>query len=344
MAAAAFCWFATPASARDELVPVASDGPGPEAYDQVLVHQMGPRDADRVLVLMPGTMGGAGDFTLVGKQLTRRVDDLQVWAIDRRSQALEDTTAFGQALAGEISPQQMFDHYLGWLTNGGSPADHFRFRDTDQSRFARDWGMRTALDDARRVVLAAGQDGREVILGGHSLGASLTAAYAAWDFHGKPGFADVDGLVLIDGGLLGSFDAYDLAQAQQQIADLQTSNPFIDLLGIGFPESAGLFAEVGGIYARLDADATPPPSRTSRCCPTRSGHRSRHQPGPVRLRLRPRHLAGVARPAARQRRRPGGERRPARLGRRRGDPGRAAGRDLSVRSRRTRSSGTSRSG
>ena len=256
MAAAAFCWFATPASARDELVPVASDGPGPEAYDHVLVHEMGPRDADRVLVLMPGTMGGAGDFTLVGKQLTKRVDDLQVWAIDRRSQALEDTTAFGQALAGEISPQQMFDHYLGWLTNGGSPADHYQFADTDQLGFARDWGMRTALDDARRVVRAAGRGGREVILGGHSLGASLTAAYAAWDFHGKPGFRDVDGLVLIDGGLLGSFDAYDLAQAQEQIAQLQTSNPFADLFGNGIAESAGLFAEVGGIYARLAPTAS----------------------------------------------------------------------------------------
>ena len=78
-----------------------------------------------------------------------------------------------------------------------------------------------------------------MILGGHSLGASLTAAYAAWDFNGKPGYKDVDGLVLIDGGLLGSFDAYDLAQAQQQIADLQTSNPFIDLLGIGLPRGRG---------------------------------------------------------------------------------------------------------
>ena len=61
--------------------------------------------------------------------------------------------------------------------------------------------------------------------------------------------------MLIDGGLLGSFDAYDLAQAQQQIAELESSNPFIDLLGIGIPEAAGLFAEVGGIYASLDPTA-----------------------------------------------------------------------------------------
>ena len=33
------------------------------------------------------------------------------------------------------------------------------------------------------------------------------------------------------------------------MADLQTSDPFLDLLGVGLPEAAGLFAEVGGLYA-----------------------------------------------------------------------------------------------
>ncbi len=149
----------------------------------------------------------------------------------------------------------MFDYYLGWLTGGGGSAPHFEFLDTSTVPFAREWGMETALRDARRVVRAAHRGGREVILGGHSLGASLTAAYAAWDFNGRPGYKDLAGLVLIDGGLLGSFDAFDLAQAQQQIADLETSDPFLDLLGIGIPEAAGLFAEVGGIYARLEPTA-----------------------------------------------------------------------------------------
>ena len=112
--------------------------------------------------------------------------------------------------------------------------------------------MKTALKDARKVVLEAKAPGREVLLGGHSLGASLTAAYAAWDFGGRAGARDVDGLVLIDGGLLGSFDAYDLKQAEQQIADLSESDPFFDLLEIGIPEAAGLFAEIGAMYAKLD--------------------------------------------------------------------------------------------
>jgi pimeloyl-ACP methyl ester carboxylesterase len=106
------------------------------------------------------------------------------------------------------------------------------------------------------VVRLAGRKGRKVILGGHSLGASLAAAYAAWDFDGRPGYKDLAGIVLIDGGLLGSFDAFDLAQAQAAIAELEVSNPFLDLLGLGLVEVAGVFAEIGGYHARLEPTAS----------------------------------------------------------------------------------------
>jgi pimeloyl-ACP methyl ester carboxylesterase len=174
------------------------------------------------------------------------VPRLQVWAIDRRSQPLEDTSMFAQLEAGEASLQEMFDYYLGWITNGGQPVDHFRFLNPTTVPFAREWGMETALEDARGVVELARSKGRKVVLGGHSLGASLAAAYAAWDFDGRPGYKDLAGIVLIDGGLLGTFDAYDLAQAQAAIAELEVSNPFLDLLGLGLVEVAGIFAEIAG--------------------------------------------------------------------------------------------------
>jgi pimeloyl-ACP methyl ester carboxylesterase len=240
----------------ERLVEVASEGPGPARYDRVYVHQVGPKKPRRVLVLMPGTAGGAGDFALLARAIVNRVPDLQVWSLDRRSQGLEDTSVFARLDAGETSLQEAFDYYLGWIVNGGTPAEHFEFLDPASVPFAREWGMKTALEDARQVVRLAGRQGRKVILGGHSLGASLTAAYAAWDFNGRPGYKDVEGLVLIDGGLLGSFDAFDLAQAQQQIAELETSNPFLDLLGLGVPEAAGLFAEIGGYHARLEPTAS----------------------------------------------------------------------------------------
>jgi hypothetical protein len=246
------------AAARDRVVAVRTPrAPGPAKYDRVFVHQVGPAWGRKVLVLMPGTLGGAGDFTLTARYLVRRIKGLQVWAIDRRSQALEDTSMFRAALRGKASLQEMFDYYLGWI-DGATPPHHVALRDPadGDAPFARKWGMKVALDDARAVVKLAGRRGRRVALGGHSLGASLTAAYAAWDFHGHPGFKDLDGMVLIDGGLLGSFDSYSRAQAKQQLSDLATHNPFLDLLGIGYPESAGIFAEVGGVYARLAPSAS----------------------------------------------------------------------------------------
>jgi pimeloyl-ACP methyl ester carboxylesterase len=234
---------AAPAIARERLITVQTPpAPGPAELNHVTVHQFGPKSAKRVLVLMPGTQGGAGDFTLDARYLVKHVRGIQVWAIDRRTQALEDTATFAAAENGQIPPQSAFDYYL----NGGG----FRFRGADQDPYAREWGMAVALNDARAVVLRARAHGRRrVVLGGHSLGASLTVSYAAWDFNGRPGYRDLDGLVLIDGGLLGSFDPYDLAQAQQAVGDLRTASPFLDLLGVGIPEAAGLFAEIGGLYA-----------------------------------------------------------------------------------------------
>jgi pimeloyl-ACP methyl ester carboxylesterase len=243
VAMGALAMAATPAVARERVVTVPTPTePGPAQFNQVTVHQFGPASGKRILVLMPGTQGGAGDFTLDARYLVKHTPGLQVWAIDRRTQALEDTATFAAAERGQIPLQQAFDYYLN--------LQGFHIRGANEDPYAREWGMAAALNDARAVVLRARAHGRrQVILGGHSLGASLTAAYAAWDFHGRPGYKDLSGLVLIDGGLMGSFDAYDLTQAQQAVADLQTSDPFLDLLGIGIPEAAGLFAEIGALYA-----------------------------------------------------------------------------------------------
>jgi pimeloyl-ACP methyl ester carboxylesterase len=240
----------SPATAAEKSFTVETKGPGPAEFDVSEVHSFGPKNPKQVLVLMPGTAGGAGDFTLVARDLVDRVPGLAVWSLDRRSQVLEDTSVFEQALAGEATLQEMFDYYLGWITNGGTPADHFQFLDPETVPFARNWGMKVALQDARKVVREAKRTGAEVLLGGHSLGASLAAAYAAWDFKGKAGFEGLGGIVLIDGGLLGSFDAYTEEEAAAQLETLD-EEPFLDLIGVGIPEASGLFAETGGVFAKL---------------------------------------------------------------------------------------------
>ena len=237
LSAVALAWpaGASAGGPPEEYVSFRSPGPGPSQLDRVWVNKIGPANPDRVLVLMPGTAGGAGDFTLAGRELVDRIPGLAVWAIDRRSQPLEDTSVFEELQAGDATLQEAFDYYLGWIVNGGTPADHFDFINPDDHGYARRWGMRTALNDARVVVNRARAGGRrDVWLGGHSLGASLSAAYAAWDFGGRPGYRGLAGIVLIDGGLLGSFDAFTLAEAQQQIEDLEqqtADKPFLLFVG-----------------------------------------------------------------------------------------------------------------
>jgi len=95
LAAALVLVLAAPAAARQPLVVPTPDGPGPSRFDRVEVTRLGPSAARTVLVLVPGTGGGAGDFTLVARDLVRRVPGLQVWAVDRRSQALASPGGVG---------------------------------------------------------------------------------------------------------------------------------------------------------------------------------------------------------------------------------------------------------
>ena len=229
--------LAAPAAAVDRYasmrVPHAA---GPAKYDKVWVQQLGPRNARRVLVLVPGTLGGAGGVAPIARDIARRVPRTQVWIVDRREQAFEDVSVFRRR-----DPDAALDYYLG-----------FKYHRVlgDDAKFVADWGLGTQLSDLRAVVKRASAGGRRrVILGGHSAGASTAVAYAAWDFAGRRGYRDLSGLVLIDGGLLGSFSSANLGRARRELADIRSGNVFLDLLGFGLPEIAGIFAQVGALYA-----------------------------------------------------------------------------------------------
>jgi hypothetical protein len=101
-------------------------------------------------------------------------------------------------------------------------------------------------------VAAARRGGRTVVLGGHSLGGNMTAAYATWDFHGRAGARDLAGLVFIDGAGGGGRRAPPTAsRARAALAALNapSASPFLDL-GFG-PWEAGVFNAVGSTVARL---------------------------------------------------------------------------------------------
>lgn len=155
-----------------------------------------------------------------------------------------------RAKRGEVSAQQVFDYYLGWLTNP-SITDHYQLT-LSEPAYAREWGMRVAVEDLRRVIDQARAQSREVVLAGHSLGASIATAYATWDFGGRAGGDDLAGLVLVDGG--SGPASLTAQQATEALQGLQAGSPWLVFGGIPAP-FAGLFNIVGALTAKLAPDA-----------------------------------------------------------------------------------------
>ena len=224
------------ASASRYVAVKGAKAPGPKKFDKVWVEQHGSAKAKTVLVLIPGTGGGAGSVAPTAGDLAKRVDGLQVWGFDRREQAFEDTSGFTSGDADSASA-----YYLGFQYDRVT---------ADEVPFVAEWGFRTEMRDLRKVIRKAGKGGRRVILGGHSRGASSAVAYAAWDFNGRPGYKDLDGLVLIDGGLA-AFGPQDFSKkdAKQRLAEIRDGDMFSDPLGAGIPEIGPIFSEVGARYA-----------------------------------------------------------------------------------------------
>ncbi len=106
--------------------------------------------------------------------------------------------------------------------------------------------MNVEIEDLHRVVRAARAHGRRVVMGGHSLGGSITTAYATWDFNGKPGDKDLAGLVYIDGGS-GSTPTTP-EQAAASLQTLSTSSPWLAFGGIPAP-FLGLYSSGGSTLA-----------------------------------------------------------------------------------------------
>jgi pimeloyl-ACP methyl ester carboxylesterase len=225
------------------------DDPGtPNNLDRVGILKVGPKKARNVLVLNPGTSASAAYFRPLASFIVQKTKGWQVWAVERRENQLEDQSVFDQAKQGDVTTQRMFDYYLGYITDN-SITDHFQSIPDSDVAFARGWGMNVEIQDLRRVVKNAQKLGGHVVVGGHSLGGSITSAYATWDFNGKPGAKGLSGLVFIDGGSDPTPITTD--EANQDLADLQAGSPWLSFGGIP-PPFAGLFNTVASTGTHLE--------------------------------------------------------------------------------------------
>jgi hypothetical protein len=239
----------------------------PDHLDRVGVLKVGPRKASNILVLIPGTSASAAYFHPLARHIVRRTRGWRVWAVERRENQLEDHSMLDRAKAGDATPRELFDYYLGWIADP-SIAERVETPSDAEVGFAREWGMGVAVRDLRRVIRAARKRARtrarverrkrpgrarqagRVVLGGHSLGGSITTAYATWDFRGNPGARGLSGLVYIDGG--GHPAArLDAAEAREQLREIESGSPWLAFGGIPSP-LMGLFSLTASSLAIMD--------------------------------------------------------------------------------------------
>jgi pimeloyl-ACP methyl ester carboxylesterase len=229
----------------------------PSKYDKVGVIKVGPAKASNVLVLEPGTSAGGAYFVPLAKWIVSSAKGWQVWSVVRRESLLEDQSVANLAKQHKVGGQQLFDYYLGYLTNS-KIKHHFKLIPDSTVGYAKGWGMNVAVQDLHRVITAAHRLGGKVVLGGHSLGGAVVTAYATWNFGGRAGANGLAGLVYDDGG---SFPAESAADARTALAQLNASNatPWLSFGGPppnGFPAPyAGLFNLTGALGVLMQPNA-----------------------------------------------------------------------------------------
>ena len=220
----------------------------PARLNKVGVVEVGRPTARNVLVLEPGTSAGGGYFVPLAKWIVQTMPNWQVWSIERRENLLEDQSVLDRAKQGHALSQELFNYYLGYLTDS-SITTHFQTIPDASVSYARQWGMRVAVEDLHGVIAAARRLGGQVVLGGHSLGGSVVTAYATWDFNGKAGANDLAGLVYIDGGSGPTGES--VALAQTALTNLNSGSPWLSFGGIAAP-LAGLYNSGGSTEALID--------------------------------------------------------------------------------------------
>ncbi len=223
-----------------------------------------------VLILVPGFFGGAEDFRYVGERMVTRLPWLQVWAVDRRNNLLENRCGMEAAQSLE-NPLVAVAYSLGGQDLPGCPshsdpdeatwngaAAEFAVSQAEASGVGMaQWGLTTLLQDLRVLIAFAHQQypRAKVFLGGHSLGGMTAQIYAAWRFGGTPataGWRTLDGLVLIDGGVDGP--AWEPSLVSQYLAErtlVDQGVVYWDLIALGRTPLIGQFAEIAGMAASL---------------------------------------------------------------------------------------------
>jgi hypothetical protein len=180
----------------------ASAGPRPEACDWLSYlrfrHKDGPAEsarADKILIAQPGILEGAGAFDSVARNTVaaaaKNGKHIEFWALDRRSNCLEDGTGIQAGLKAGDAHLAVDYYYRQKQVDGRKFAG---YQTNDQVKWLQNVGLEQTVRDQYDLMVRELPDRaarkQKVLCGGHSLGGVLTAYFAEWDFDGDHSTTD----------------------------------------------------------------------------------------------------------------------------------------------------------
>ena len=187
--ALALCALPASASAAPRFERLAGfHAPGtPAKYNKVGVLKVGPEEREEHPRAEPGHV--CERRVLRAARAGHRAQGEGLAGVGRRAREnlLEDHSAARPREDGHRPRRSR----CSTTTSAGSPTR--ASPTTSSSSRTRRWPTRAGgvcaseIEDLRRVVKSAQRVGDHVVVGGHSLGGSITTAYATWNFGGKPG-------------------------------------------------------------------------------------------------------------------------------------------------------------
>ncbi|MQY16943.1 hypothetical protein [Nocardia macrotermitis] len=160
-------------------------------------------EADRILIAQPGILEGAGAFDSVARNTVaaaaRRGEHIEFWALDRRSNCLDDHTGVRAGLAAHNYDVALDYYYHHRPVDGHTFAG---FLGNDQVAWLANVGIAQTITDEYDLLVHELPDPalreRKVLCGGHSLGGVVTAFFADADFGGTPGYRQCAGYFALD--------------------------------------------------------------------------------------------------------------------------------------------------
>jgi pimeloyl-ACP methyl ester carboxylesterase len=174
------------------------NGMPPTACDTIHFLRYRPETSDgrakevrAILFLIPGLDAGASYFDYLGRNLVslaenKKTGSIEVWALDRRGNCLEDLTGMNAAEKAR-DPEIAVNYYFFKTPVNGQTFQGFLA--SDDLPFLSEFGLQLLMEDIYTVIKAKIPDREDrqntVFMGGHSFGGIFSALFAGWDFDGN---------------------------------------------------------------------------------------------------------------------------------------------------------------